>query len=95
MVDLGDLTIVAVVWHDAHAVTDSWTTLADLDPEPCVVLSVGILAPEAKPGHVVLIQGAHSLADGLESAAVDSILCIPVEMVRVMTVLSRRDQALL
>jgi hypothetical protein len=95
MVENGQITLVLVSWHDAHAENSSWISLSELSPEPCVVLSVGILLPEAKPGHIVLAQSAHSYEDGIEEGSVDSLLCIPVEMVRSMTVLSRLDQSLL
>jgi hypothetical protein len=42
---MADLTYVEIVWHDAHALTDSWIELDDLDDEPCVVVSVGVLLP--------------------------------------------------
>lgn len=95
MVEGSPITLVMVTWHDAHAANEAWTTVAELDPEPCVVLSVGILVPEGKPGHLVIAQSAHSYEDGIEEGSVDSLLCVPVEMVRQITVLSRLDQSLL
>jgi hypothetical protein len=95
MVESEQITLVMVTWHDAHAENSSWISVSELSPDPCVVLSVGILLPEAKPGHLVLAQSAHSYEDGIEQGSVDSVLCVPVEMVRSMTVLSRLDQSLL
>jgi hypothetical protein len=69
------LVAVLVVWHDAHT-QDGWTNLDSFDQEPCVVHSVGFLAPDAKPGHVVLVQ-SRSLSDGM----VDALLAIPAAMV--------------
>lgn len=66
--------LVIVTWHDAHADVSGWLTLSDIDPEPCVVHSVGILLEDAKAGHVSLCQ---SSSDG----RLDSILHIPRLMV--------------
>ena len=65
-----------VVWRDAHAVTEGWTHIEDLDKQDCVVTSVGILLVDAKPGYVVLAQ---SMIDGEHT--VDHVLAIPVGMV--------------
>lgn len=71
----GDLTPVLVVWHDAHTI-DGWTYLEAVEADPCVVHSVGFLAPDAKPGHVVLVQSVI-VGDG----EVDAVLHIPAGMV--------------
>jgi len=68
--------LVRVIWNDAHAVTDAWTPVADLDSDPCVVHSVGHLLPEVKRGHLVLAQ---SMID--ERAEVDAVLAIPTAMI--------------
>ena len=69
------LVLVHVVWHDAHALGETWTTAEELDPEPCVVRSVGWILPDAKHGHLTLAQS-------LESDYRDGILAIPLGMVK-------------
>ena len=69
-----DRTKAMVVWHDAHAEL-SWVAFDDIDPEPCVVETIGWLLPEAKKGHVVVAQSITN-EDGL-----DNVLCIPVGMI--------------
>lgn len=78
--------IAVVRWLDAHSDGgESWTYLDDLDPEPCEVVSVGImLSTTVKPGHISL---AHSIAHG----AVDYVIHIPEKMVKEITVLSTVD----
>lgn len=85
--DLGDpmtYTLVHVTWHDAHSMTESWTTVEELrdDPEPYVVESVGWLIPAAKPGHICLAQ-SHNDTD------LDSVLAIPHGMVKTVVRLER------
>ena len=66
---------VRVQWWDAHGGSASWVRLDEIDPEPCVVTSVGILLHHAKPGHLTLvqsIQGEHG----------DNVLHVPWGMVR-------------
>jgi len=69
-----DRTKAMVVWHDAHAEL-SWVAFDDIDPEPCVVETIGWLLPNAKKGHVVVAQSITN-EDGL-----DNVLCIPVGMI--------------
>jgi hypothetical protein len=83
---MNDLTVVLVVWHDAHSSTQTWTAIADLDDEPCVVYTVGFLLPNQKKDHVVVAQSYYDDGDG--DRDVDAVLCIPVGMVRSMVVLS-------
>lgn len=68
---------VEVVWFDAHAVTESWTPVDELDRENCVVRSVGMLMDNVKEGHLVLAQ---SMICGQDT--VDNVLAIPAGMVR-------------
>jgi hypothetical protein len=70
-----ELVPVLVVWHDAHT-EDGWNYLEAVDSEPYVVRSVGFLVPNAKPGHVVLVQ-SRSVHDG----QIDGLLAIPAGMV--------------
>ena len=76
------MSIVVVVWEDAHADSSgTWVNLSDIDPDPLVVTSVGILLDgDVKPGHVTITQ---SHADGL----CDHVIHIPEKMVKEITVL--------
>ena len=78
---MADLTYVEIIWHDAHALTDSWIELDDIDDEPCVVISVGQLLPSAKKDHVVICQSSNT------EDQLDCVLCVPVGMVKSMRVL--------
>ena len=72
------MTIVEVIWHDAHADTSNWIELDEIDSEPCVVTSIGILLPDSKPDHIVLTQSQNSFNQ------IDCVLAIPVGMVKSM-----------
>jgi hypothetical protein len=75
--------VVMVTWMDAHAATETWTPLSELDQEPCIVTSCGfLLAVEqgGKPDHVTIYQSKT------ESDDVDGVLCIPVAMVKTLKV---------
>ena len=71
-------TFVEVVWHDAHADTNTWIDISEIGSDPCVVVSVGILLPETKPDHIVLAQSQNSFDQ------LDCVLAIPVAMVKSM-----------
>jgi len=71
-----DHRLQLVTWRDAHAVTETWTHIDELDKHDCVVTSVGILLEGVKPGYLVLAQ---SMIDGEHT--VDHVLAIPVGMV--------------
>lgn len=75
-------SIVAVVWHDAHDDgAYAWVEKEQIDPDPYMVISVGILLPsDTKPDHVSV---ARSIAD----VHLDHILHIPTGMVQSVTVL--------
>lgn len=79
---MSDYKLVKVTWLDAHAVTTGWEPIEELDPDPCVVESVGFLLPDVKAGHVTLAQ---SWIDGNEE--VDHVLSIPTKMVTRLEVL--------
>jgi hypothetical protein len=79
------MTLVEVVWHDAHSDVASWLDLEEIDLNPCVVVTVGILLPNHKPNHIVVIQSRNSFG------SVDSVLCVPVGMVQGMRVLGTRN----
>jgi hypothetical protein len=75
--------VVMVTWTDAHAATETWTPLSELDQEPCIVTSCGfLLAVEqgGKPDHVTIYQSKT------ESDDVDGVLCVPVAMVKTLKV---------
>ena len=74
-------TFVEIVWHDAHADTNTWIEKDAIDENPCVVVSCGILLSDAKPDHVVLCQSLNSYEQ------LDCVLSIPVGMVHSMRVL--------
>jgi hypothetical protein len=79
MADLSGLSVVEVIWHDAHQLSE-WMDIKDLDQDPYVVRSLGWLLPDAKPGHVVIAQSAGS------DDQVDGVLCVPAGMVVKMRV---------
>ncbi len=74
-------TFVEIVWHDAHADTTTWIEKDEISENPCVVVSCGILLPEAKPNHIVLSQSMNSYDQ------LDCVLSVPVGMVQSMRVL--------
>ena len=80
-------TIVLIVWHDAHADTNTWIEKSDIDTNPCVVVSCGILLPETKPDHIVLSQSLNSYEQ------YDCVLSVPVAMVQSMRVLGSGQDA--
>ncbi len=82
-----NLPYVIVTWCDAHAVTDTWTGIDELDDEECLVESIGMLLEGAKSGHIVLAQ---SMILGEET--VDNVLAIPEGMVRVIHRVSCGDR---
>jgi hypothetical protein len=69
--------LVRVTWHDAHAATDTWCAVEEIDEDPCIVESVGYLLHEIKPGHVCLAQSLIADQDH-----VDGVLAIPSAMVK-------------
>ena len=70
-----DLTPVEVVWHDAHEVPGTWIEVAEIDIEPCVVKTYGIIIPNAKKDHTV-IAGSYT-SEGMLS----DVTAIPNGMV--------------
>jgi hypothetical protein len=72
-----ELPVCIVLWEDAHAGSSySWTVVDDIDPDPYLVVSVGVMLDESvKPGHVTIIQSyVNECCDGL--------LHIPLAMVK-------------
>jgi hypothetical protein len=70
--------LIQVTWHDAHAVSDTWTSRDDLDNEPCIVTSIGYLIAGVKVNHVVISQSI--IMD--ESNQIDHVIAIPNGMVK-------------
>jgi hypothetical protein len=77
----GTEKVVRVTWHDAFADVNGWTTVADVDDAPCEVVSVGFLLEGAKHGHIAIAQSRN------DHDSVDSVLFVPVEMVRAIQIL--------
>ena len=75
--------LVIVTWMDAHAATETWTPIDEVNQDPCMVVSCGfLLAAEegGKPDHITIYQSKTDSDD------VDGVLCIPVAMVKTMKV---------
>lgn len=71
---------IEVIWHDAHSEGvqgAAWLDRADIDNDPYVVRSIGILLKGVKEGHVTIAQSI-AVTDGL----MDSVLHIPIGMVQ-------------
>lgn len=84
MTSTSEHTMVLVTWTDAHTATETWTCVDDIGSEPCIVHSCGFLLPVddgGKPNHVTIFQSET------DTGTVDSVLCIPVGMVRDVVVL--------
>ena len=73
---MSDYQLVKVTWLDAHAVTTGWEAIEELDPDPCVVESVGFVLPDVKAGHITLAQSFI-----VANEEVDHVLSIPLKMV--------------
>jgi len=86
---VSDLQAVIVEWDDAHSESATWISADEIEKEPCSVVTMGFLIPNGKPNHVVVAQSAHSMGLDDYEAQYDSILCIPVGMVRGMRVVSQ------
>jgi hypothetical protein len=69
--------LVRLTWIDAHAATDSWALIEEIDDEPCVVESIGFLLHEVKTGHVCIAQSLI-----VDQDEVDGVLAIPSAMVK-------------
>ena len=76
-----DGAIVQVTWHDAHSLDNNeWHELGDIDDQPLVCVSVGILKRYKR--HCVLIQPCTA------DQGADNVLLIPWGMVRKVEKLS-------
>jgi hypothetical protein len=82
---------VYIVWHDAHAGTETWVDLhTHKDVDPYVVRSTGWLLTDdlgGKPGHISIAQSWS------DDDAVDSILHIPLAMVQEIVYLKGKRRA--
>ena len=79
------LTYAEVRWIDAYSDTNSWITADDIDQDACETTTVGILLTGAKIDHITIAQSVNAF--GL----IDSVLFIPVGMVRGMRLLAMTD----
>lgn len=70
--------MIRVTWHDAHAVTETWTNQNEIDNDPCIVVTVGHLLKQVKSGHVLVAQ---SVIVG-DDPAVDNVIAIPFGMIK-------------
>jgi len=73
-----------VVWHDAHADGDAWIAEEDVDPDPAVVVSLGFILDQAKPGHLTLAQSHVHGHWG-------TLLHVPLSMVREVAIITTID----
>jgi len=79
-------SMVVVIWHDAHAATETWTPIDRIPVEPREEVSCGFLLPISdggKDGHVTIFQSKTDSDD------VDGVLCIPVGMVQSLKVMTK------
>lgn len=79
------MSAVLVIWHDASSEVEGWTHIADLDRNPTVVETVGILLTEhegGRPDHVSIYQSRIRDTD-----QIDSVIHIPQGMVQQIKVL--------
>lgn len=81
---------VVVVWKDAHADCEGWSTLEDIDDEPYIVRSIGFMLEKdrgKKKGHVSIAQSVS------EDNMIDSVLHIPKRMVISLAVLNTERES--
>lgn len=82
---------VHIIWHDAHAGSETWVDLhTHKDDEPYIVSSCGWLLDDklgGKAGHISITQSWS------DDDAVDSILHIPVAMVQEIIYLKGKRRA--
>jgi hypothetical protein len=71
------MTIEAVLieWIDAHADANGWCDRDDLDPEPRVITTVGIVLRNVKPQHL-------TVALSVDEEKVDSVISIPTAVIK-------------
>lgn len=77
-------SLAIVVWHDAHADGDSWVLEEEIDPNPAVAVSVGLILDYAKPGHLTIAQSHVHGHFG-------TLIHIPEAMVREITIVTTID----
>jgi hypothetical protein len=70
--------LIQVTWHDAHAVSETWTTREELDSEPCIVTSIGYLIAGVKANYVVISQSL--ILDDTDH--IDHVIAIPHGMIK-------------
>jgi hypothetical protein len=78
--------MVLVTWHDAHAGSENWVHVDDLDDDGAyVVQSVGWLMEGMKRGHVTISQSST------QCGHVDAVLHVPLKMVKSVQLLAVGD----
>ena len=68
------LSVVVVWWRDAHQLVSGWSDSIS-DVQNRIVLTAGLLLPDAKPEHVCVLQSLDSELN------MDAAIAIPVELV--------------
>jgi len=71
------MTIEAVLieWIDAHADANGWCDRDELDPEPRLITTVGIVLRNVKPNHL-------TVALSVDEDKVDSVISIPTAVIK-------------
>lgn len=73
------LVMALVAWHDAHAISDGWTSAEGLIPGACEVTTVGFVLPDAKPGHITLAQTVGETPEYFHVFSIPDAMVIRVE----------------
>jgi hypothetical protein len=66
---------VLIEWIDAHADANGWCDRDDLDTEPRVITTVGIVLRNVKPQHLTVCLS-------VDEEKVDSVISIPLAVVK-------------
>ena len=66
---------ILVEWVDAHADAHGWTDPSDLDTQPRVITTVGIVLRNVKPNHLTIAQS-------VDGELVDSVISIPTACIK-------------
>lgn len=80
-------SIVIITWHDTHSDEQGWLLISELTQAPAICHSIGWLLPTdagGNPDHVTLYQTRIEGSD-----QIDSVIHIPVGMVKSVKVVGR------
>jgi hypothetical protein len=66
---------VLIEWIDAHADANGWCDRDDLDTEPRIITTVGIVLRNVKPQHL-------TVALSVDEEKVDSVISIPTAVIK-------------